>query len=117
MTTHPHQLSLLEYGRNARDLGMARAEKAQDGIIIGTAWSELAYAAIVAVASKQAEVHANDLLGFTPTPAHPNAWGACWQRAIRNKIIAHSGRVKQCVDPAKHAHQSPVYLSLIYGKE
>lgn len=109
------QLSLLEYGRDRRDLGMARASVAQD--LLAPAWSELAYAAIVAVASKQAEVHANDLSAFTPQPSHPNAWGAVWHRAIRNKIIARTGRIVQCADPRKHAHQSPVYQSLVFGRK
>jgi hypothetical protein len=105
-----------EEAARRRDVGIARAAHAQD--IKRPGWSELAYQAIVALARTQAEVHVDDVLRvFVLRPDHPNAWGAVWQRAIRNGVIKHSGRVRPCkVDSGKHLHQSPIYDSLIYGR-
>ena len=108
------QLDLLEYGRTLRDSGMALAEASQ--ALKDPTWSVDAYAAIERVARRQAEVHRNDITGLVREPTSPNAWGSVWQRAIRDGIIEHSGRVKPCIDPSKHAHSSPVYASLIFRK-
>ena len=109
----PGQLDLLDYAKRQRDAGMSLATAAQDSI--DPEWSDLAYAAIVNVARCQSEVHVDDVLRtFNRKPDHPNSWGAVWMKAIRNRIIKHSGSVRPCtVDPAKHAHQYPLYRSLI----
>lgn len=100
--------------QNLRDRGMQLAVDAQDQGNFG--WSERAYAAIERVAREHTTVHVDDVLQrFTEQPDRPNAWGAVWQRAIRNKVIRHSGRVRPCkVDRRKHAHQYPEYVSLFF---
>lgn len=105
------QLDLLEYARSLRDTGMARAQQAQ-----GPEWSELAYAAIERVARRQVHVHIDDILQEgVPQPRHHNCWGAVWMRAIRSDVIQPTAIRRQCtVDPRKHAHQYPVYFSLIH---
>jgi hypothetical protein len=82
----------------------------------GPVFAAAAYMAIKQVAMRKPEVHVDDVLTCcTIRPHHFNAWGQVWMRAIRDGLIVHSGRVRQCVsDPAKHAHQYPIYRSLIY---
>lgn len=92
-----------------RNDGMRRASQAQ-----GTEWARRAYAAIVSVAVENPTVHVDDVLArFGEAPHHPNAWGAVWMRAIRERVIARTGTVRQCKDTKKHAHQYPVYQSLV----
>lgn len=94
-----------------RDVGMSRAERAQ-----GQRWSDIAYAAIERVARRQVHVHVDDVLREgVPPPAHFNAWGAAWLRAIRNGLIQRSNQTRPCtVDPNKHAHRYVIYFSRIH---
>jgi hypothetical protein len=100
--------------KRQRDAGMNIAVDAQDAEV--PRWSDIAYAAIERVARRQIHVHVDDVIGENvPRPAHTNAWGAVWTRAIRAGIIQRSNQVRPCrTDPKKHAHQSPVYYSRIY---
>ncbi len=109
-------MDLVDLAEDLKQRGMFLATAAQE--FVSPLWSERAYQAIRRLATRQQHVHVDDLLRtFMERPAHPNAFGAVWQRAIRERIIIHSGRVKPCtVDPTKHKHQSPVYLSLIYRR-
>lgn len=102
--------------KRRKDRGMALASAAQDAGNYG--WSDRAYAAIERLARTQAELHIDDLLRtFTEKPDRPNAGGSVWQKAIRNRLIEHTGRVRRCtLAPQRHLHQYPVYASLIYGK-
>jgi hypothetical protein len=97
--------------------GMKLALIAQDEKV--PEWSELAFRAIVAIAKRQETVHIDDLLReFSAAPEHPNAWGSIWQRALREDVIVHSGRVRTCRgDPKKNAHQYPIYQSLVFKGE
>ena len=108
---------LVDMAEEYKQRGMTLASVAQD--LIAPLWSERAYAALAALARRKNTIHVDDfLLVFTEKPSHPNAFGAVWQRCIRERLIIHSGRVRPCtVDPTKHKHQSPVYLSLIYRRE
>lgn len=96
--------------KQRRDTGMARAAEAQ-----GEKWSDIAYTAIERVARRQVTVHVDDILRENiPAPAHPNAFGSVWLRAIKRGIIQRSNQTKPCtVDPAKHAHRYVVYFSRI----
>lgn len=109
----PGQLDMLELieARKLRDEGMALAAHAQ-----GQRWSDMAYAAIKAVAQRQVHVSINDVLREgTPEPVHPNAWGHVWLRAIREGIIQRTNQTVLCtVHKRKHAHRYPVYFSRIY---
>ena len=98
-----------------RDQGMALAADAQESEAPG--FSALAYAAIEMVARRQTEVHVDDVLAECPIrPAHPNAYGSVWLRAIRNRIIERTGTVRPCrTDARKHSHNYPVYRSLVVG--
>lgn len=101
-------------GQRRREAGMALASGAQERK--HRHWSDQAYAAIRAIATRQDEVFVDDVLGaFALVPDHPNAWGHVWQRALRDGLIAHSGRIRPSADPKKHKHQYPVYRSLICG--
>jgi hypothetical protein len=104
-------LDLIQQGKDLRDTGMVRAQVAQEFTAPG--WSDRAYGEIERIASIQEFIHANDLRGFEK-PSHPNAWGGVWMRAIKNRIIARTGRIEPCIDPLKHKHNSPVYRSLVY---
>ena len=108
------QLDLLEYARTRRDAGMSLAAEAE-----GPDFAAAAYYVICAIAARQPTVHIDDVLaGCALRPHHPNAWGAVWMRAIRNGVIIHSGTVRPCrTDGKKHAHQYPIYSSLIQGRE
>jgi hypothetical protein len=100
--------------RALRDAGLAQAQAH------APKFADLAYAAIERVARRQVHVHIDDVLtaiatSGLPVPNHPNVWGAVWARAIRAKLIQRTNQVKPCTaDPKKHAHQYPVYFSLIY---
>jgi len=109
-------MDLVDLAEDLKQRGMFLASAAQE--FVSPLWSERAFHALKALARMQATVHADDMArAFTEKPSHPNAFGAVWQRAIRERVITHSGRVKACtVDPGKHKHQSPVYLSLIYRR-
>jgi hypothetical protein len=99
-------------GRQLRDSGMAEAVAAQDREEAG--WSQRAYEVIIALARRQETLHVDDVLAHFPhPPAHPNAWGAVWSKAIRAGIIERTDRVRPSVDPKKHAHLYPVYSSRI----
>lgn len=106
-----------------RDTGMALARDAQEQKAPG--WTDLAYRAIESVARSQATVHVDDVArvgeGWLPEPAHANAWGSVWQKAIRRGLILRSGSVRPAGGSYKaHAHKHgrayPVYMSLVFGK-
>ncbi|MGD9769767.1 MAG: hypothetical protein AB7U62_19200 [Pseudolabrys sp.] len=96
-----------------RDTGMTQAE--------GNApiFTVRALRAIEAIARRQPEVHIDDVLTVDiGAPAHPNAWGGVWRAAIRRGFIVATGRTRPCeTDSKKHAHQYPVYASLIFAPE
>ena len=95
--------------RAARDRGLTQATGH------AARFAESAYAAIKAVAERQATVHIDDVLrlGLAP-PHHPNAWGAVWMKAIRDKLIERTVETRPCtLDRKKHAHRYPVYRSLV----
>jgi hypothetical protein len=96
-----------------RNRGMGHAADAEDRE--QPEFAEAAYAAIRTVAEKQDTVHVDDVLPLCAVkPNHPNASGAVWMRAIRERIIEHSGMVRPCrTDAKKNAHRYPVYRSLI----
>jgi hypothetical protein len=101
-------------GGALRDAGMAVAAEAQERDAPG--WAERAYQAIVRVARFRSSVHVDDVLRiFTEQPAHPNAWGAVWTRAIRDGVISRTGQVRETNDRRKHRHLYPVYRSEICG--
>lgn len=97
--------------KQRRDTGMARAAEAQ-----GPRWAEIAYAAIERVALRQITCHIDDVIREgVPKPHHFNAWGAVWMRAIRAGIIQPCAERRPCtLDPAKHSHAYPVYLSRLF---
>ena len=101
--------------RKQRGMGLAADAQERDAPGFG----ELAYRHIVRLAQRHPEIHIDLFLStFEFKPDRPNAMGSVWQRAIREKIIAHSGRVRKCkADPVKAAHSYPVYSSLVYRKD
>ncbi len=107
---------LVDLAEDLKQRGMFLAQVAQE--FVSPLWHERAYAALVTLARMSPTIHIDEYLSaFPEKPSHPNAFGAVWQRAIREHVIVHSGRVKPCtVDPTKHKHQSPVYLSLLYRR-
>lgn len=103
-------------GEARKAAGMATAAAAQEDDAPG--WGERALQAIIAVALSQPTVHVDDVLAiFSEQPAHFNAWGGVWVRAINDGVIARTGTVRPCKDAKKHKHNSPVYRSLICGGE
>ena len=101
-------------GAALRDSGMAAAGEAQERDAPG--WAERAYQAIRIVARRDPEVHVDDVLAiFREQPAHPNAWGSVWQRAVRDGVISRTGRLRETRDRRKHRHQYPVYQSEIFA--
>jgi hypothetical protein len=102
-------------GAALRDSGMALASQAQEQERPG--WAERAYHAIVVAARMRATVHVDDVLQiFREAPEHPNAWGAVWQKAIRDGVITRSGTVRETQVRRKHRHQYPVYASAIFAR-
>lgn len=99
--------------RQLRERGMALAANAQDRA--EPSWSDTAFDAIVTVARRQTNLHVDDIIKRVSQPAHHNAWGAVWMRAIKRGVIAATDQRRPSSDPKKHAHKYPVYRSLIVG--
>jgi hypothetical protein len=77
-------------------------------------FADEALEAIKRVARRQIHVLVDDVLAECKArPNHPNAFGAVWMRAIREGIIQRTNQVRPSKDPAKHAHNYPIYFSLI----
>ena len=97
-----------------RDDGMALAAEAEDRS--SPEFRDIAYRAILNVASRQPTVHIDDVLAECKIrPLHPNAWGSVWTRAIKAGIIRSSGISRRCaVDIKKRKHVYPVYESTIF---
>jgi hypothetical protein len=96
-------------GRERREVGMDLAAAAQ-----GTAWSSYCYGLLEGLAAELPEVHTDDLARVIEWhPAHFNAYGAVWQRAIRSGLLAKTGRTRPSRQPGKNAHEYPVYRSLV----
>lgn len=100
--------------RGAADCGMARAldTAERDNPDFGDHALEI----LTRLAATQQTVHIDDFLTATSLrPSSPNAMGAIWQRAAKRRIIERTGFTKPCeTDVKKHAHQYPVYKSLIF---
>jgi hypothetical protein len=110
----PDDLFAWADGAALRDTGMAAASEAQERDAPG--WADRAYHAITIVARMRPEVHVDDVLAiFREQPAHPNAWGSVWQRAVRDGVISRTGRLRETQDRRKHRHQYPVYRSEIFA--
>jgi hypothetical protein len=78
-------------------------------------FADEAFEAIKRVALRQVHVHVDDIIAeCTARPAHPNAWGQVWTRAIREGVIQRTNQTRPSRDPAKHAHRYAVYFSLIF---
>ncbi|MGX9392543.1 hypothetical protein ACWX0K_20450 [Nitrobacteraceae bacterium UC4446_H13] len=110
-------VDLFDWAKHRRDAGMTEAAFAE--VFTNPDFGEAAYAAICHVARRQCEVHVDHVLPLIRVkPAHPNAFGAVWMRAIKDGVIVRTGTVRPCkTDPLKRAHQYPVYASgLFYGK-
>jgi hypothetical protein len=108
---------LFTYAQGRRERGMGLAADAEDRA--QPEFAEVAFTIIRALAERQETVHVDDVLARCHLkPHHPNAWGAVWMRAIRERLIAHSGMVRPCrTDTKKNAHQYPVYHSLVKRHE
>lgn len=109
-------MTTLTQARSDRDTGMARAAEAEDRSETG--FADALYAAIVAVAKRQATVHFDDVNPLlTVRPLHFNASGSVWLRAIKDGVIVATGRTRPCAtDRRKRAHNSPVYRSTLFGR-
>jgi hypothetical protein len=84
----------------------------------GPVWREFAYLALRGLALTRREVHVDDLYAACAWhPPRPNAWGAVWQRALREGLLEKTGRTRPTRLPEKHAHEYPLYRSLIYAGE
>lgn len=105
---------LFDWAKYRRDAGMTEAAFAE--VFSNPDFGEAAYAAICHVARRQCEVHVDDVLRFFKMkPAHHNAWGSVYMRAIRDGVLIKTGMVRPCtVDPLKHKHSSPVYRSGLF---
>jgi hypothetical protein len=97
-------------GEQRRDAGVAAAAKAQDKA--DPLWKELAYAALLRVAERQAWVHRDDVAKECGlSPHHPNAWGAVWLKAVKAGVLVDKGRSRKTTDPTKHAHKMTLWYS------
>jgi hypothetical protein len=106
-------VDLVELAESLRERGMSLAADAQDRA--APAWADEAFNAIVKVARCQSTVFVDDVWPKVAPPAHHNAWGAVWMRAIKGRIIEKTEKRKHSIAPRKHKHEYPVYRSLIVG--
>ncbi|MBP2495416.1 hypothetical protein ABID82_002252 [Methylobacterium sp. PvP062] len=108
-------MSALTDAQARRDAGMEAAAEAERRD--QPEYAPALYAAILAVARRQSTVHVDDVLPILTVRAqHFNAAGSVWARAIRDGVIVRTGRVRACrTDRTKHAHQSPVYRSMLFA--
>jgi hypothetical protein len=107
-------MDLFAWAETLKLAGMSRAAEAEERRHPG--FQAAAVELIRSIAAKQQSVHIDDVLTASELrPHHPNAWGAVWSRAIREGIIAKTGQRRRCrTDAGKHAHDYPVYRSLIW---
>src|SRR4051794_26046745 len=107
-------MDLFAWAEALKRAGMERAALAEERKHPG--FQSAAVELIRSIAEKQLSVHIDDVLAACELrPHHPNAWGAVWSRAIREGIIAKTGQRRRCkFDAGKHAHDYPVYRSLIW---
>jgi len=97
-------------GAELRDAGVAAAQRAQDKA--DPVWKELAYAALLRVAERQAWVHRDDVAAECGlSPHHANAWGAVWLKAVKQGVLVDKGRSRRTTDPGKHAHKYTLWYS------
>lgn len=111
------QLTLFDsaQGAAARDAGMALAELAET--MQNPDFATEALNAIRRVAKRQEYLFVDDVLAECKvTPTHFNAWGACWLKAIKARVIIATSQVKHSRDPRKHSHLYRVYRSLQYRR-
>ena len=100
----------LDAGVAAKQAGVARAAAGADPV-----WRETAYRVLRALARSRREVHVDDFYAACPWhPARPNAWAAVWQRALREGLLAKTGRTRPTRLPEKQAHDYPLYRSLAF---
>lgn len=100
----------LAAGLAGKRAGIAQASAAADPV-----WREVAYLALQALARRQSEVHVDDLYAACPwRPLRANAWGAVWQRALRQGLLEKTGRTRPTRLPEKHAHEYPLYRSRVF---
>lgn len=78
-------------------------------------WKARAQAVLVDVARRQPELIATDLWkAGLDAPHEPRALGAVLQRAVREGILAPTGRVAQTDRTKAHARPCAVWRSLLY---
>jgi hypothetical protein len=105
-------MDLVDLAEHLRNRGMSLAARAED--FVQPDFAQAAYIAIRAVALRQELLHVDDIRRqCLIEPSHFNSWGAVWMRAIRDGLIERTGQYRKSTDPKKHAHQYPIYLSLI----
>ena len=106
-------MDLVELADHLRDVGMSLAARAED--FTQPDFATAAYVAIRAVALRQELLYVDDIRRqCLLEPSHFNAWGPVWMRAIRDGLIERTGQYRKSTDPKKHAHQYPVYRSLLF---
>jgi predicted phosphoadenosine phosphosulfate sulfurtransferase len=97
-------------GRERREVGMDLASAAQ-----GTAWGTYAYGLLEGLAAELEEVHTDDLARVIEWhPRTGNSMGSVWRRAVVAGLIRKSGRTRPSKQPGKHAHDYPIYESLVF---
>jgi hypothetical protein len=107
-------MDLFAWAEALKKRGMDRAAEAEERRSPG--FQTAAVALIRSIAEQQPTVHVDDVLAAsTLEPRHHNAWGAVWSRAIKEGVIAKTGQHRRCKsDTKKHAHDYPVYRSLVF---
>lgn len=105
----------LAAGREARDVGMARAAGAADDD-----WKEWAQRAMAHLAAMRRPFTADDLEALrvasaAPEPGSRNAVGALFNTARRRGLIYDTGRTVQTTAAQGHARRLPVWCGTPQG--
>ena len=100
----------LDFAREHRDVGVARAEAGAK-----EAWLVLAYAALVAHLRAHGEFFVDDLWrSGLERPRESRALGAVVQRAARERLMEKTGEYRQ--SRSSNLSPKPVWRSLIRGR-
>ena len=93
----------LETAHDLKDHGITRTLAANGG------WNEAAISAIAALPVGWIGTGEDIRVRVGEEPAHPNAWGALINRALKADLIYPTGEYRPMTAKASHGRRTPVY--------
>lgn len=109
-------MDLVDLATHLRDRGMTLAERAEEFHTPG--WGDRALAALTRIAKRQQYLFTDDLRReLKEEPAHHNAFGAVWMKALKARIIERTNETRHSSIPSLHKHRYTLYRSNLYRRD